>query len=136
MPRVAISRRSLQFGNGKIYVIGGFDSTFSEQIQTWEYDPVANTWNTSRAPIPVPMGGAGYSIVGQFVYLAGHWNGGLASTDHYRYDIVADSWTAVAPVPVPIYRPQRPPLARKTYLVGGGNPDLRPRQEADRASLS
>ena len=70
--------------------MGGFDgATFSEQSQTWEYDPVANTWNTSRAPIPVPMGGAGYSIVGQFVYLAGHWNGGLASTDHYQYDIVA-----------------------------------------------
>ena len=65
--------------NGKIYVIGGFDgATFSEQSQTWEYDPVANTWNTSRAPIPVPMGGAGYSIVGQFVYLAGHWNNGFA----------------------------------------------------------
>ena len=81
-------------GNDKIYVMGGFDGvTFSEQSQTWEYDPVANTWNTSRAPIPVAMGGAGYSIVGQFAYLAGHWNNGLASTDHYRYDIVADSWT-------------------------------------------
>ena len=88
-------------GNGKIYVMGGFDgSAFSEQSQTWEYDPVANTWNTSRAPIPVAMGGAGYSIVGQFAYLAGHWNSGAASTDHYRYDIVADSWTPVAPVPV------------------------------------
>ena len=47
-------------GNGKIYVMGGFDgATFSEQSQTSEYDPVANTWNTSRGPIPVPMGGAG-----------------------------------------------------------------------------
>src|SRR4029079_13093714 len=87
-------------GNGKIYVIGGFDGvTFSVQSQTWEYDPVANTCNTSRAPIPIPMGGAGPSIVGQFVYLAGHWNNGFASTDHYRYDIVADSWQSVAPVP-------------------------------------
>ena len=103
-------------GNGKIYVMGGFDgATFSEQSQTWEYDPVADTWNTSRAPIPVPMGGAGYSIIGQFAYLAGHWNSGLASTDHYQYDIVADSWTAVAPVPVAIYRPARLALARKNF---------------------
>ena len=93
-------------GNGKIYVMGGFDGvTFSEQSQTWEYDPVANTWNTSRAPIPVPMGGAGYSIVGQFAYLAGHWNNGFAIHGSLPYDIVADSWTAVAPVPVAIYRP-------------------------------
>src|SRR5439155_7375390 len=30
-------------GNGKIYVIGGLDATFTEQGQTWEYDPVTNT---------------------------------------------------------------------------------------------
>jgi hypothetical protein len=29
--------------NGKIYVIGGLDSGFVEQSQTWEYDPVTNT---------------------------------------------------------------------------------------------
>ena len=111
-------------GNGKIYVAGGFDPSFSEANQTWEYDPVANAWNTSRAPIPVPMGGAGYSIVGQFVYLAGHWNGGSGSTDHYAYDIVADSWTAVATVPVPIYRPAAAGVGAQEFLVGGGNPDL------------
>ena len=112
-------------GNGKIYVMGGFDGvTFSEQSQTWEYDPVADTWNTSRAPIPVPMGGAGYSIIGQFAYLAGHWNNGFASTDHYQYDIVADSWTAVAPVPVAIYRPAAAGVGTQEFLVGGGNPSI------------
>jgi hypothetical protein len=107
-------------GNGKIYVAGGFDSNLVEQGQTWEYDPVANTWNTSRAPIPVPMAGAGYSIVGQFMYLAGHWNGGAASTDHYRYDILADSWSSMAPVPVPIYRPAAAGIGTQEFLVGGG----------------
>ena len=109
--------------NGKIYVMGGFDgATFSEQSQTWEYDPVANTWNTTRANIPVAMAGAGYSIVGQFIYLAGHWNGGLGSTDHYRYDIVNDAWVSVAPVPVAMYRPASGAVGMQTYLVGGGNP--------------
>ena len=112
-------------GNGKIYVMGGFDGvTFSEQSQTWEYDPVADTLYTLRAPIPVPMGGAGYSIIGQFAYLAGHWNNGLASTDHYQYDIVADSWTAVAPVPVAIFRPVAAGVGTQEFLVGGGNPNL------------
>src|SRR5207302_7631616 len=91
------------------------------QSQTWEYDPVADTWNTSRAPIPVPMGGAAYSIIGQFAYLAGHWNNGFASTDHYQYDIVADSWTAVAPVPVAIYRPAAAGVGTQEFLVGVGN---------------
>ena len=112
-------------GNGKIYVMGGFDgATFSEQSQTWEYDPVANTWNTSRAPIPVAMGGAGYSIVGQFAYLAGHWNNGAGSTDHYRYDIVANSWSPVASVPVAIYRPAAAGVGTQEFLVGGGDPDI------------
>src|SRR5204862_2801603 len=62
--------------------------------------------------------------VGQFVYLAGHWNGGSGSTDHYAYDIVADSWTAVATVPVPIYRPAAAGVGAQEFLVGGGNPDL------------
>src|SRR6266513_2087929 len=111
--------------NGKIYVIGGFDgATFSEQSQTWEYDPVTDTWDTSRAPIPVPMGGAGASIVGQNIYLAGGWNDGAGNTAHYRYDIVANTWTATAPVPVPIYEPAAAGVGTNTYLIGGGNPDL------------
>ena len=116
--------------NGKIYVIGGFNTSFVEDTQTWEYDPVANTWNTSRAPIPVPMAGAGTSIVGQFIYLAGSWNGGLGSTLHYRYDILGDSWVAMAPVPVNIYAPAAAAVGMQTYLVGGGNPFLGPSANA------
>jgi Kelch motif len=128
---------SAAFYNGKIYVIGGFDgATFSEQNQTWEYDPITDTWDTSRAPIPVPMGGAGYSIVGQNIYLAGHWNNGFASTDHYRYDIVADSWTAMAPVPVSIYRPDAAGVGTNTYLVGGGDPFLGPQASAQDRKLA
>ena len=112
--------------NGKIYVIAGFDSTFTETSTTWEYDPVANTWDTSRANTPIPLGGSGYSIVGQNIYLAGTWNGGSGSTVHYRYDIVANTWTQMADVPVNIYRPDAAGIGTNEYLVGGGNPDLRP----------
>src|SRR5882724_11437384 len=108
--------------NGKIYVISGFDQNSTETSTTWEYDPVANTWDTTRANMPVPTGGAGYSIVGQNIYLAGTWNGANGSTQHYRYDIVANTWTAVAPVPVNIYRPDSGAIGTNTYLVGGGNP--------------
>src|SRR6266540_2896737 len=36
-------------GSGKIYVIGGFsfNQVTTEDNQTWEYDPVANTWDNS-----------------------------------------------------------------------------------------
>ena len=50
------------YDNGKIYLVGGYstgnvDPAFA---QVWEYDTVANTWNTSRASMPVALGGAGF----------------------------------------------------------------------------
>ena len=48
--------------NGKIYLVGGYntgnvDPSFG---QVWEYDPVANTFNTSRANMPATLGGPGF----------------------------------------------------------------------------
>src|SRR5439155_334397 len=104
------------------YAVGGFDPNIGPTNAFNMYDPVADTWNTSRANVPIPLGGSGYSIVGQNIYLAGTWNGGTGSTVHYRYDIVADSWTQMADVPVAIYRPDAAGIGTNEYLVGGGNP--------------
>ena len=110
--------------NGKIYVIGGHvDTVSNEASQTWEYDPVANTWNTMRANIPVAMGGSATSIVGQYIYLAGSY-GGSATTLHYRYDIVGNSWAAMAPLPGARYDAAGAAVGNQTYVIGGGNPDF------------
>jgi N-acetylneuraminic acid mutarotase len=111
---------------GKIYVIGGFDSSFNEANQTWEYDPVADLWSTTRMNIPVVMAGSGTSIVGQFIYLVGKWNGGTGSTLHYRYDITGNVWAAMAAAPVPVYEAAAGAIGGKTYLIGGGNPSDAP----------
>src|SRR5437870_1528085 len=105
-------------GNNRIYVIGGFsfDQVTTEDNQTWEYDPVANTWDTSRTPIPVPMAGSATSIVGQFIYLVGAFNNGDGSTAHYRYDILADSWSEMAPAPVAVYDAAGAAVDTQTYL--------------------
>ncbi len=108
--------------NGKIYVAGGIDGT-SETNTTWEYDPVADTWNTSLAPIPVAMGGSAVSLVGQNMYLQGSF--GLGATDlNYRYDIVADSWTQMAPMPAARYEAAGAAIGTNTYVVGGGDPSF------------
>ena len=112
-------------GNGKIYVIGGFLDLFSSDAnQTWEYDPVADTWDTSRAPIPVAMGGSATSIVGQNIYLQGSFGGSGATDLNYRYDIVADAWTQMASLPRPRYEAAGGAIGTRTYVVGGGNPAL------------
>ena len=110
--------------NGKIYVAGGFDGTGLETNTTWEYDPVADTWNTSLAPIPVGMGGSAVSLVGQNMYLQGSFGDFGATNLNYRYDIVADSWTQMAPLPSARYEAVGAAIGTRTYVVAGGNPFL------------
>ncbi len=97
-------------------------ASFPEDSQTWEYDPVLNTWNTTRANIPVGMGGSATSIAGQFIYLVGTWNNSAASNVHYRYDITGNTWTAMAVAPAPVYEAAGAAIGGQTYVIGGGNP--------------
>jgi N-acetylneuraminic acid mutarotase len=123
--------------NGKIYVIGGIDSFFNEASQTWEYDPITDTWDTSRTSIPVAMGGSATSIVGQNIYLQGSFGDVGATNLNYRYDIVADLWTQMAPLPFPRFEAAGAAIGTKTYVVGGGNPALSPQASAqDRKQAS
>src|SRR5204863_1530340 len=113
-------------GNGKIYVIGGLDTSFVEQSQTWEYDPVANTWNTSLANDTVAQGGSGTVIAGQYIYLMGGYGGGTGSTVHKRYDIVGDTWASLAPLPTANFQAGAGNIDGRNYLFGGGNVFDRP----------
>ena len=80
--------------NGKIYLVGGYttgnvDPSFG---QVWEYDPVANTFNTSRMSMPATLGGPGFGIINGHIYIAGGRN--LANTNLntlYDYDIAANT---------------------------------------------
>ena len=72
MPDVRAFMASGYF-NGKIYLVGGYntgnvDPSFG---QVWEYDPVANTFNTSRANMPATLGGPGFGIINGHMYVAG-----------------------------------------------------------------
>src|SRR6202035_5180591 len=87
-------------GNGKIYLVGGYSTgnITPAFLQTWEYDPVANTFVT-KTPIPAAngFGGAGFGVVNGHLYVAGGrdaTNTVIATT--WDYDIAADTWTARA----------------------------------------
>jgi hypothetical protein len=51
--------------NGKIYLVGGYNTgqVTSSQSQVWEYDPVANTFNTTRLNMPSALGGGGSGVI-------------------------------------------------------------------------
>jgi N-acetylneuraminic acid mutarotase len=107
---------------GKIYLIGGWDHAQIEQSQTWEYDPVANAWNFSRPSLPMGVSGSGIAVVGQYIHIVGTWGGGYGSNLHYRYDVVNNTWTARAPLPVNVFHPGAGTIGNTMYVFGGKNP--------------
>ena len=88
--------------NGKIYLVGGYttgnvDPSFG---QVWEYDPVLNTFNTSRMSMPTTLGGPGFGIINGHIYIAGGRNINNTNLNTlYDYDIAADTWTPGANIP-------------------------------------
>ena len=113
--------------NGKIYLVGGYstgnvDPSFG---QVWEYDPVANTFDTSRASMPATLGGPGFGIINGHIYIAGGRD--LNNTNLntlYDYDIVANTWTQRANLPTGMNVPGSAVIGGQLWVFGGGNPFL------------
>jgi hypothetical protein len=124
MPAVRWSMGSGYF-NGKIYLVGGC-STDSPDLcfgQVWEYDPVLNTWNTSRMNMPITLGGPGFGIINGHMYIAGGRNLVFwALNTLYDYDIAANTWTARATMPLGVNAPGSAVIAGKLWVFGGGFP--------------
>src|SRR5262245_17025395 len=76
--------------NGKIYAIGGYDSSGAPTNIVEVYDPTTNTW-TSAHPIPRALHHNSAAVAGGKLYSFGG-----PSTDVFVYDELNDSWSAVA----------------------------------------
>jgi N-acetylneuraminic acid mutarotase len=111
--------------NGKIYLVGGYSTNNPDPSfgQVWEYDPVLNTWNTSRMSMPATLGGPGFGIINGHMYTAGGRNlvHDFLNT-LYDYDIAANTWTARANMPLGVNLPGSAVIAGKLWVFGGGNP--------------
>jgi hypothetical protein len=60
--------------NGKIYLVGGYSTgnVSPAFLQTWEYNPVANTFTTKTSiPATVGFGGAGSGVINGHLYVVG-----------------------------------------------------------------
>ncbi len=110
--------------NGKIYLVGGYNTSNVSPAfgQVWEYDPIADTFNTTRLDMPAALGGAGSGVINGHLYVAG----GRDATNTvvgslYDYDIAANTWTVRAGL-TPINVPGSGVLNGKLWLFGGGTP--------------
>lgn len=87
--------------NGKIYIFGGYDETFQPSNATRIYDIATNTWMPPGTPMPAALGGMAAGLWNGIVYIAGGSPDiGVSVVDTlYAYDIAADTWTTLAPMP-------------------------------------
>jgi hypothetical protein len=112
--------------NGKIYLVGGYSTgnVSPAFLQTWEYDPVANTFATKTSiPAAVGFGGAGSGVINGHLYVAGGRDANITViATLWDYDIAADTWTARANLPAPNNVPGSAVIGGKLWIFGGGNP--------------
>jgi len=109
--------------NDKIYLVSGYNDLFtnSGQPNTWEYDPVANTF-TERAPFPHPAGGFASGIINGHMYVAGGYENLNALNLVWDYDIAANTWTQRADMPGDQNNvPGSAVALDRLWVFGGGN---------------
>jgi len=113
--------------NGKIYLVGGYSTANLDPSfgQVWEYDPLNNTWNTSRASMPITLGGPGCGIINGHIYIAGGRNIGNTNLNTlYDYDIAANTWTQRANLFTGVNVPGSAVIGGELWVFGGGSPFL------------
>src|SRR5439155_25872301 len=124
--------------NGKIYLVSGYNTGDVESAQpnTWEYDPVANSF-TERAPIHHAVGGVASGIVNGHLYVAG----GRDATNTvvnlvWDYDIAANTWTQKAVMlAVPNNGTGSAVALNRLWVFGGGNPFGLAHQSSSKAAF-
>mgnify|MGYP005838232351 CR=1 FL=1 len=84
--------------NGKIYVIGGFDSTGACMNLVQIYDTNANSWSTGANNIPAARANVNAAVYGGRIYILGGTTGAAsaafaAQNSTYVYNIAGDNWT-------------------------------------------
>jgi hypothetical protein len=137
MPGVRFAMASgYNSNNGKIYLVSGFSaySASSAEADTWEYDPVADTF-TSKTDFPHPAGGTASGVINGHLYVAGGRDAVNVVLDLvWDYDIGTDTWTQRNNMPSgENYAPGSAVALNNLWVFGGGSTDVPPPPGSDSA---
>lgn len=107
---------------GKFYAVAGrFNGVLMNEVEV--YDPATNGW-AARTPIPTARGGIAAAVVSGLAYVFGGEGNVLDPNGIFNqaeeYNIAADEWRAVAPMPVGVHGIGAAALGGKIYIPGGG----------------
>ncbi len=109
--------------NGKLYVIGGFDSgSWRPTAVNYEYNPEIRSW-ASKAPMPTPRGAHAAGVIDGKIHLVGGAHRKLISlvntTAHEVYDPETNTWKTLSPMPTARDHLTVSVEGKKLYAVGG-----------------
>lgn len=106
----------------KIYVIGGFDTTYSETGVVQIYNTAGNYWMEGTDK-PTPAISSNAAVIDGKVYVVGGYQvstESLTTVDTLEiYDPSMDLWTTGSPLPKPLYGAAVASLKGKLYVMGG-----------------
>jgi Kelch motif len=121
----------------KLYIVGGFDISTGSTAQTWAFDPTAASgarWARGQ-DLPVAKSYVPAAAIGGLIYTGGGSNivGPTVSdsADSYRYDPVANTWTAIASIPRATGETRAVVINNQMWVLGGGRTAPNPSNEVD-----
>ena len=108
--------------DGKIYTIGGHEPESVAHSVVEVYDPVSDSWDTSKTPMPTARYHHATALVSGRIYAFGGFKHG-GFVDPYKtieeYDPITNSWTQKADLPFARAGLSTAVLDGKIYLIGG-----------------
>lgn len=110
--------------NGKGYLVAGRVSSSPTTYvnDTWEYDPISDSWSSKASfsyKVAQPFG---FSIGSKGYIVGGHNQGFIYQNDTYEYDPVANTWTAKSSYPETAGGGFALVINGKAYVGGGARP--------------
>lgn len=123
--------------SNKLYLIGGFDIGTGSTSQTWQFDPTAaagSRW-LRRLDLPVARSYIPATAIGGLIYTGGGSNfvaGTVTdSADSFKYDPVANTWTAIANIPRAAGETRAVVMNSQMWVLGGGRTAPNPSTEVN-----
>ncbi len=106
-----------QMPDGRLFVIGGFNTTGIVQV----YNPTSDSWSVTSNPTPVVMRWGTAAVGGDgMIYCFG---GSPYRNSTFIYDPTSDSWEYGADIPVPVAAGKAVAISPTKMLLIGGTDD-------------
>ena len=107
---------------GRIYAVSGRERPNYMLRTTEEYNPATRTWS-DRAPMPSGRSGGAGAVVNDRLYVfggEGNEDNSLGTFNQVEfYDAARNTWTELAPMPLPRHALSAAVVGKRIYLPGG-----------------